>query len=221
MLHHALRMRRSALMNKSALWLTLPSRYTNSSVWLYTWSATSTLNMALNSTISFVHRHMISVLVPDTVRPNAAHTTSITPIIFVSCAGDCKTTSESSAQNMPQSGVARTGSPAVTPSRPPPLSFRQMHQSAHDVFVRLETHVGHVYSRREEYVEQDGCKHTPLTKALFHNEQLRVHPVIEPHACSNAIVELTNDRDHIMWHAKTGECCPEEGSVNGVVRFGK
>ena len=24
-----------------------------------------------------------------------------------------------------------------------------------------------------------------------------------------------------MWHAKTGEYCPEEGSINGVVRFGK
>ena len=24
-----------------------------------------------------------------------------------------------------------------------------------------------------------------------------------------------------MWHANTGEYCPEEGSINGVVRFGK
>ena len=24
-----------------------------------------------------------------------------------------------------------------------------------------------------------------------------------------------------MWHAKMGEYCPEEGSINGVVRFGK
>ena len=24
-----------------------------------------------------------------------------------------------------------------------------------------------------------------------------------------------------MWYAKTGEYCPEEGSINGVVRFGK
>ena len=30
-----------------------------------------------------------------------------------------------------------------------------------------------------------------------------------------------NDRDHILWHAKTGEYCPEEGSINGVVRFVK
>ena len=30
-------------------------------------------------------------------------------------------------------------------------------------------------------------------------------------------MELTNDRDHILWHAKTDEYCPEEGSVNGVV----
>ena len=35
------------------------------------------------------------------------------------------------------------------------------------------------------------------------------------------IVESTHDRDHILWHAKTGEYCPEEGSINGVTRFGK
>ena len=34
-------------------------------------------------------------------------------------------------------------------------------------------------------------------------------------------MELTNDRDHILWHAKSGEYCPEEGSINEVVRFGK
>ena len=33
-------------------------------------------------------------------------------------------------------------------------------------------------------------------------------------------MELTNDRDHNLWHAKTGEYCPEEGSINEVVRFG-
>ena len=32
---------------------------------------------------------------------------------------------------------------------------------------------------------------------------------------------MTNDRDNILWHAKTGENCPEGGSINGVVRFGK
>ena len=41
------------------------------------------------------------------------------------------------------------------------------------------------------------------------------------HTSIHAIVELTNDRDHILWHAKTDESCPEEGSINGVVRFGK
>ena len=34
-------------------------------------------------------------------------------------------------------------------------------------------------------------------------------------------MELTNDRDHILRHAKTDEYCPEEGSVNEVARFGK
>ena len=33
--------------------------------------------------------------------------------------------------------------------------------------------------------------------------------------------KMTNDRANVLWHIKTGEYCPEEVSVNGVVRFGK
>ena len=96
-LHRALRMRRSASMYKSALWLTFPRRYTNSRVWLYTWPVASTLNMAVDYGIPFAREHMISVLASNTVRPHAAHTTTITPIIFLSCSGDCETTPASSA----------------------------------------------------------------------------------------------------------------------------
>ena len=96
-LHHALRMRRSTSMDRSVLWLTFPPRYINSLVWLYTWPAASTLNVAVDSGISFARKHMISVLASDTVRPNAAHTTTITFIIFLSCSGDCETTPASSA----------------------------------------------------------------------------------------------------------------------------
>ena len=126
---------------------------------------------------------------------------------------------------MPQSGVARTDSPAVAfprPPAPPPPFLPQVYQSVRDAFVRLETRGGHVvYNRREKDVEQDGREHAPLTKALFHSKPPRAHPVVEPHACSHAIVELTNDRNHVLWHAKTGEYCSEEGSINGVVRFSK
>ena len=87
-------------------------------------------------------------------------------------------------------------------------------------FVRLEMRIGHVYNRRKD-VEQERRQHAPLAKALFHKKPPRAYPVVELHACSHTIVELTNDRDHILWYAKTGECCPEEGLVNGVVRFGK
>ena len=123
---------------------------------------------------------------------------------------------------MPQSGVARTDSPAVaSPRLPRPLFFPQVHQNIHDTFVRLGTHGGHVYNRREEDVEQEGREHAPLTKALFHSKSPRVHPIIEPHGCPHDIEELTNDRDHILWHAKVGEYCPEEDSINGVISFGK
>ena len=91
----------------------------------------------------------------------------------------------------------------------------------HDAFIRLETRGGQVYKRREEGDELEGREHARLTKALFHSEPPRAHRVVEPHACSHAIVELTNDRDHNLRHAKTGEYCPEEGSINIVVRFGK
>ena len=53
--------------------------------------------------------------------------------------------------------------------------------------------VGRVYSRREKYDEQEGREHAPLTKAPFYSETPRAHCVVEPHACSHAIVELTND----------------------------
>ena len=71
----------------------------------------------VDSDIPFARKHMISVLPSDAVRPNAAHTITITPIIFISCSGDCETAPASSAKSMPQSGVARTDSPAVASPR--------------------------------------------------------------------------------------------------------
>ena len=88
---------------------------------------------------------------------------------------------------MPQSGVVRTDSPAVASPRPS----------------------AHVYNRREEDVEQEGREHAALTKPLFRSEPPRAHLVVEPHACSHAIVEMTNDPNQFLWHAKTGEYCPE------------
>ena len=70
-------------------------------------------------------------------------------------------------------------------------------------------------------MEPGGREHAPLTKALFHNEPPRAHTLVEPHICSHAIMELTSDGDHILWHAKTVEFCPKDGSVNGVVRLGR
>ena len=72
-------------------------QYTNSIVWLYPWPAASTLNVTVDSGIPFERKHMISVLASVTVRSNAAHTTTIIPIIFLSCSGDYETTPASSA----------------------------------------------------------------------------------------------------------------------------
>ena len=62
---------------------------------------------------------------------------------------------------------------------------------------------------------------TRLTKILFHSKLRQAHPVVEPHACSHAIVKLTNDQDNVFGYAKTGEYSLEEASINGIVRFGK
>ena len=123
-LHRALRMHRSTSMESSALWLTSAPRYTNSFVvWLYTLPAASTLNMAVDSGTPFARKHMISVLASDTVRPNAAHTTTINPIIFLSFSGDCETTPTSQYKACP-----KAASPGLTPRQllppapPPPFS---------------------------------------------------------------------------------------------------
>ena len=90
-----------------------------------------------------------------------------------------------------------------------------------NAFVFLETRVGYVYNRREEDAEHKGREHVPSTKTISHNEPPRAHPAVESDACSHAIVELTNDRDHILLHAEPSEYCPEKGSVNGVISFCK
>ena len=45
----------------------------------------------------FRTKHMILLLASDTVSPNAAHTTTIKPVIFLRCSGNCETTPASSA----------------------------------------------------------------------------------------------------------------------------
>ena len=46
--------------------------------------------------IAFVRKQMILILASNTVRPDAAHTTMITPITFLACLGGCETTPASS-----------------------------------------------------------------------------------------------------------------------------
>ena len=49
-------------MDRSALWLMFPLRYTNSFVWLYTWPAASTLNVVVDSDIPSTRKRMISYI---------------------------------------------------------------------------------------------------------------------------------------------------------------
>ena len=112
---------------------------------------------------------------------------------------------------------------ALRPLFPPPSRSRflpEADQGVHDIFVRLETRVGHVHHRREEDIKQEGREHATLPKTLIHGEPPRAHVVVEPHTCPHAVVELTDDRNHPLRHAEAGEYCPQEWSVDGVVRFG-
>ena len=88
-------------------------------VWWYIWPAASTLDVVVTSGVPFVRKHIFSVMAPDTVRPNAAHTTTITPIIFLGYLSKGYATPASLSYIMPHSKVTRADSPSVAPPRPP------------------------------------------------------------------------------------------------------
>lgn len=71
---------------------------------------------------------------------------------------------------------------------------------------------GLMYHNHEEVTKGEGREHIPLVKTLFHGELSRALTVIEPRACSHAIVELTDDRNHPLRHAEASACFPQEGS---------
>lgn len=54
-----------------------------------------------------VRERIISALASEAVRPNPAHTATITTIIFLSCSSDCRTTVVLSVYSVPHSNVAR------------------------------------------------------------------------------------------------------------------
>ena len=212
-------MRRSTSMDRPSMWLTFPRGIRNRFVWLCTWSVTSTLNMVVASGIPLV-RHDLSLGPRYGEAKRRAHDHDHAHYLSVLHGRLLNDSGIVSVKHAPKRNHQGWLSGGCSHS-PRPRLILQVHQSVHGVFVRLETRVGHVYSRHKEDVEQEGRQHAPLMKALFYGKPPRAHPVIESHACSHAIMELMNGRDLILWHAKTGEYRPREGSVNGVVCFGK
>ena len=71
---------------------------------------------------------------------------------------------------MSQSDAVRTGSPAVASSYLPAAFFFLGYAKASMMYLFALKHVHHVYSRREENVDQEGREHAPLAEALFHSE---------------------------------------------------
>ena len=137
----------------------VPPGYTNSFVCLYTWPAASTLNMAVDSGIPFARKRMISVVVSNTMRPNAAHTTVITTRIFFSCSGARR------PRHRQHKACPKAASPGLTlrqfllPVPRPPFPPHFYHQSVHDAFVCLETRGGggHVYNRPNKMLNRRGA----------------------------------------------------------------
>ena len=123
-LHHALRIRGLTSMDRPALSLRFSPRYTNLFVWRYIWPAASTMNVAVDSGTPFVRKHMISVLASDTVRQNAAHTTTITPPSSSAARGIARR-----PWHCQRKACLRAASPGLalrqllTPAPPPPFSY--------------------------------------------------------------------------------------------------
>ena len=194
-------MRRSTSTDRLASWLTFPPRYTNSFVWLYTWPAASTLNVAVDPDIRFARKHMISVLASDTVRPNAAHSSRPPPSSSSAARVISRRPRHRQRKACPKAASRGLTLRQLLPLAPPaPLFFLRYTKASMmplSAFKRVKATL-FVYNRREEDVEQKGREYASLTKALFQSKPPRAHPVVEPHACSHAIVESMNDRDHIL-----------------------
>ena len=179
--------------------------------------------MAVASGIPFVHKHMTAVWstirggqTPCT-RPRSRPSSSSASRVIARRRWhrQCKVCPKAMSPGLALQRLLPTPPP---PS--PPRFILKARQSFHAVFIRLETRVGYAYNHHI-YVEQKGREYTFLTKALFDSEPPRAHPIVKPNACSYASMEFTNDRDDILWHAKTGGYCPEGGSVNRTVRSWK
>ena len=120
--------------------------------------------MAVNFGIPFARKHVISVLSSDTVMPNDAHTTTSTPIIFLSCVGDCETTPASSAVRMTLSSSFFLCLPLSSSVF---LCNSQVRQSAHGVFVRIETRPGHIITTAKKMLNRRGASAQPWRRPCF------------------------------------------------------
>ena len=119
----------------------------------------------MESGIPFVRKHIISISASDTGRPTAVHTTKITLYHLSQLLERVRDDSgmiivKNTANQLLQDWLSAGCSP------PSPA----LYPSVHDDFVRLETRVGNVDKRREEYVEQEGCENAFLRKTLFYSE---------------------------------------------------
>lgn len=153
-------MLRSISMGRYTLWLTYPlPRYTNPCICLF---LARFLDAECGGGIQHPPREqfMISMLLLETVKQNAARTVTITSTILLSGSGDCETT-QASANSLHHSGITGGGPPVIASPHPPcpttPVFFSRLSVDGHDIFIHLETHVDNVYYSREDDIEQGWC----------------------------------------------------------------
>lgn len=76
-------------------------------------------------------------------------------------------------------------------------------------------------ARCEKHVEQQWHEHTRLPETLLYVDHVRAFAIIQPHACSHAVVELAGGGKHSRWYTKASQDRPQESAVGGVTRFAK
>ena len=170
----------------------------------------------------FPCRHVMSALASETVSPNAEHAVTITVILY-SPPCDCDKMTASSAYSIPHNLCASSSPSSSFPPRPSTLPARGLlFLCPFSFFLVAVTccpwrpHQRAQY-RREKHDEQQWGDHTPSPKTLPHVDLIQALPVIQSHACLNAIVELADDGEHSRWHVNSSKDSPQKESVDGVI----
>lgn len=132
----------------------------------------------------------ISLLASETDRPNRTQTVMIMPIIFLSCSVDGWTIAVLSPELDPQ---------RLPPPAPQPLSRASVMSIPASKHITIAC-----ITVAKIMFKWEGRTHAPMAEIVLHGEPVRALAVVKPHACRYAIMDLTDDRNHLPRQAKAG-----------------